>query len=173
MMKGNVYTVNDIKEKLLPVFKKHNIKKAILFGSYAKGSADNRSDIDIMVDSNLRGLAFYGLLEDVVNTIGKSVDLLDKQQIKAESKVGQSLQEFEADSMRVEACVFNLMQIGELAKTSLSDNAKAEITSIPWNQLYGMRNRIVHDYDGVAMTIVWDTINCDLPALIKEIEKYL
>ncbi|MDM8108902.1 nucleotidyltransferase domain-containing protein [Phascolarctobacterium faecium] len=91
MMKGNVYTVNDIKEKLLPVFKKHNIKKAILFGSYAKGSADNRSDIDIMVDSNLRGLAFYGLLEDVVNTIGKSVDLLDKQQIKAESKVEQEI----------------------------------------------------------------------------------
>lgn len=91
MMKGNVYTVNDIKEKLLPVFKKHNIKKAILFGSYAKGSANNRSDIDIMVDSNLRGLAFYGLLEDVVNTIGKSVDLLDKQQIKAESKVEQEI----------------------------------------------------------------------------------
>lgn len=90
-MKGNVYTVNDIKEKLLPVFKKHNIKKAILFGSYAKGSADNRSDIDIMVDSNLRGLAFYGLLEDVVNAIGKSVDLLDKQQIKAESKVEQEI----------------------------------------------------------------------------------
>lgn len=90
-MKGNVYTVNDIKEKLLPVFKKHNIKKAVLFGSYAKGSADNRSDIDIMVDSNLRGLAFYGLLEDVVNTIGKSVDLLDKQQIKAESKVEQEI----------------------------------------------------------------------------------
>lgn len=90
-MKGNVYTVNDIKEKLLPVFKKHNIKKAVLFGSYAKGSADNRSDIDIMVDSNLRGLAFYGLLEDVVNAIGKSVDLLDKQQIKAESKVEQEI----------------------------------------------------------------------------------
>lgn len=90
-MKDNVYTVNDIKEKLLPVFKKHNIKKAVLFGSYAKGSADNRSDIDIMVDSNLRGLAFYGLLEDVVNAIGKSVDLLDKQQIKAESKVEQEI----------------------------------------------------------------------------------
>lgn len=90
-MKGNVYTVNDIKEKLIPVFKKHNIKKAVLFGSYANGSADNRSDIDIMVDSNLRGLAFYGLLEDVVNAIGKSVDLLDKQQIKAESKVEQEI----------------------------------------------------------------------------------
>lgn len=75
--------------------------------------------------------------------------------------------------MCVEACVFNLMQIGELAKTSLSDEAKAQITSIPWKQLYGMRNRIVHGYSGVDMRIVWDTINDDLPALKKEIEKSL
>ena len=84
-----------------------------------------------------------------------------------------SLQDFEADSMRVEACVFNLMQIGELAKTSLSDEAKKQIANIPWNQLYGMRNRIVHGYDGVEMTIVWDTIVEDLPVLKEELEKYL
>lgn len=59
-----------------------------------------------------------------------------------------TLDGFQADSMRVEACVFNLMQIGELAKTALSDEAKAEITTIPWKQLYGMRNRIVHGYSG-------------------------
>lgn len=85
----------------------------------------------------------------------------------------KSLQDFESDSMRVEACVFNLMQIGELAKTGLSENAKGEIKNIPWNQLYGMRNRIVHGYDGVEMTIVWDTIFYDLPALKQELEKYL
>lgn len=84
-----------------------------------------------------------------------------------------SLQDFEADSMRVEACVFNLMQIGELSKVSLSDEAKTKISSIPWNQLYGMRNRIVHGYDGVEMTIVWDTIANDLPVLKMELEKYL
>ena len=74
-----IYTVNDIKRILQPVFKKHNIKKAVLFGSYAKGEADAKSDIDIMVDSNLRGLAFYGLLEDVVNAVGLQVDLLDRR----------------------------------------------------------------------------------------------
>ena len=58
--------------------------------------------------------------------------------------------------MRVEACVFNLMQIGELAKISLSEEAKAEISTIPWKQLYGMRNRIVHGYSGVDMRIVWE-----------------
>lgn len=82
-----IYTVNDIKRILQPVFKKHNIKKAVLFGSYAKGEADVKSDIDIMVDSNLRGLAFYGLLEDVVNAVGLQVDLLDRRQIIPASRI--------------------------------------------------------------------------------------
>ena len=84
-----------------------------------------------------------------------------------------SLDKFQKNPMRVEACVFNLMQIGELAKTSLSDAAKSEISTIPWKQLYGMRNRIVHGYSGVDMRIVWDTISLDLPQLQREIEQYL
>ena len=75
--------------------------------------------------------------------------------------------------MRVEACVFNLMQIGELAKSALSDEMKQQISNIPWKQIYGMRNRIVHGYSGVNMQIVWDTIHDDLPTLAKELEQYL
>ena len=82
-----------------------------------------------------------------------------------------SEEEFEKDSMCVEATVFNLMQIGELAKQSLSDELKASITSIPWNQIYGLRNRIVHGYDGVNMKIVWDTVREDVPELVDEINK--
>ena len=77
------------------------------------------------------------------------------------------------DDMRVEACVFNLMQIGELAKTSLSDDIKKQLPSIPWKQIYGMRNRIVHGYDGIKLKIVWDTITDDLPKLQKELESIL
>lgn len=44
----------------------------------------------------------------------------------------------------VEITIFNLMQIGELARTSLSDEIKNQIQTIPWTQLYGMRDRIVH-----------------------------
>ena len=84
-----------------------------------------------------------------------------------------TLDDFQSDTMRVEACVFNLMQIGELAKTGLSDEVKTKITTIPWKQLYGMRNRIVHGYSGVDMRIVWDTIHDDLPVLKNEIVKYL
>lgn len=81
----------------------------------------------------------------------------------------ETLDDFQADKMRVEACVFNLMQIGELAKKSLSDDAKAQIKTIPWNQIYGLRNRIVHGYSGVNMQIVWDTIKNDLGELKNEI----
>ena len=91
-MKQQIYTVVDIKERLLPIFTKYNIKKAVLFGSYAKGMAKDNSDIDIMVDSNLRGLAFYGLLEDVVSAVGKSVDLLDKSQIINASKIQREIE---------------------------------------------------------------------------------
>lgn len=80
-----------------------------------------------------------------------------------------SLSEFEANPMLVEATVFNLMQIGELSKTSLSEEAKNSLTSIPWKQIYGMRNRIVHGYSGVDMRIVWDTVSWDIPKLNDEL----
>ncbi len=38
---------------------------------------------------------------------------------------------------------------------------------IMWRQMRGMRNRIVHDYEGIRMEIVWDTINNDFPELLS------
>ena len=84
-----------------------------------------------------------------------------------------SLQEFEDNPMRVEATVFNLMQIGELAKSELSDELKQRLTTIPWKQIYGMRNRIVHGYSGVNMQIVWDTVSEDIPALSRSFKDLL
>lgn len=62
-MRDKIYTIDDIKSALKPVFKDYNIKKAILFGSYAKGIADKQSDVDILVDSGLKGLAFLDCLK--------------------------------------------------------------------------------------------------------------
>ena len=80
-----------------------------------------------------------------------------------------SLEDFQSDTMLVEATVFNLMQIGELAKEELSDSTKAAIRTIPWHQLYGMRNRIVHGYSGINLRIVWDTVREDIPNLRNEL----
>lgn len=84
-----------------------------------------------------------------------------------------TLRDFSSDTMRLEATVFNLMQIGELAKESLSDELKAQIRTIPWQQIYGMRNRIVHGYSGVNMQIVWDTVSVDIPMLHKELKSII
>ena len=83
----------------------------------------------------------------------------------------KDFQQFQSNSMLVEATVFNLMQIGELSKAALSDEAKMQFSSIPWTQLYGMRNRIVHGYAGVNMNIVWDTIQMDLPKLLEDLQQ--
>lgn len=80
---------------------------------------------------------------------------------------------FLGNSMLVDACVFNLMQIGELAKQQLSDETKKSLQTIPWKQLYGLRNRIVHGYDGVNLNIVWATVKTDIPALNDELKKII
>lgn len=79
-----VYQIEEIRSRLYPIFKAAPIYRATLFGSYANGTADERSDIDLMIESRgeLRGLRFYGVLEDVVMALGKKVDLIEASEIR-------------------------------------------------------------------------------------------
>mgnify|MGYP000670069602 CR=1 FL=1 len=58
---------------------------------------------------------------------------------------------------------------GELTK-KLDDSFIAQYADIPWSQLRGLRNRIVHDYEGVNLVLVWDIIHEDLPELIVKLK---
>lgn len=90
-MNDTIYTTEQIKSILFPIFQTYNVQSAVLFGSYAKGTPKNNSDIDILVDSNLHGLAFYGLLEDVVTSLNKSVDLIDRSEIIPNSAIDHEI----------------------------------------------------------------------------------
>ena len=79
---------------------------------------------------------------------------------------GKTFEDFLDDSMLQEACVFNVLQIGELSNL-LDRTFYAAHPSIPWHSMYGMRNRLVHDYDGIKLRIVWDTITGDYPELLN------
>ena len=79
--------IEELKNKLCPIFKSYNVKKAILFGSFAKNTKTSKSDIDILVDSGLKGLSFFGLLEDITNVVEKEVDLIDVSQIEKNSQI--------------------------------------------------------------------------------------
>lgn len=82
-----VLNSHTVKELLFPVFEKHGIQKAILFGSVAVGTNNANSDVDILVDSGLKGLRFIGLIEDVKAAMDAEVDLIDVTHIQKGSKV--------------------------------------------------------------------------------------
>lgn len=83
---------------------------------------------------------------------------------------GYSYERFSEDSMLVEACVFNLSQLGELCHAA-DDDFVQEHPEIPWREMYGLRNRIVHDYEGVNLRLVWEIIREDLPELESSLLK--
>ena len=72
--------------------------------------------------------------------------------------------EFVSQTMVLEACIFNLLQLGELVskidKVYIEDNEQ-----IPWKAIRGLRHRLVHNYEGVNLELVWDIIKNDLPDL--------
>ena len=88
---SKVYTVSELKDILYPIFVEHGVRSAVLFGSYSKGLATERSDVDLLVDSGLRGLAFFGLLEGVSSALGTPVDLIDVSQIERGSLIDQEI----------------------------------------------------------------------------------
>ena len=81
---------------------------------------------------------------------------------------GISYEGFRANDMLVEACVFNLGQIGELTK-KLGEDFKKENPQVAWAQIYGLRNRIVHDYEGMNLRLIWEIVSDDMPALRGEL----
>ena len=89
-----LYTVEEIKTKLTPIFKEKGIEKAILFGSYAKGEATEDSDIDIAayVNNDMSILDFCEIADDVINRLKKEVDFLYADDIIPDGEIDLALQ---------------------------------------------------------------------------------
>ena len=83
---------------------------------------------------------------------------------------GKNYDSFSNDTMLVEACVFNLSQIGELVR-HLDRDFIEQHSNIPWAQMRGLRNRIIHDYEGVNLMLVWEIIKYDIPTLIVKLKE--
>ena len=90
-MSSEIYTIKQLKNMLTPVFKVYGVKRAVLFGSYGKGQARENSDIDLLVDSKLRGLRFVGLIEDVRSIVDKDVDMFDISHVEEDSEIDDEI----------------------------------------------------------------------------------
>ena len=81
-----------------------------------------------------------------------------------------SFEEFSNDRKTIYACVFNLSQIGEIVG-KISKELQEEYPNIEWRGLRALRNRIVHDYDGVNLNMVWEFLTTELNELEEELKK--
>jgi len=91
MNTNTIYDLPEIKRRLEPIFTSSGVKSAILFGSYAQGQATEDSDVDILVDSGLRGLDFVGLIEYVREALEKDIDLIDVTHIISDSRISKEI----------------------------------------------------------------------------------
>ena len=85
---------------------------------------------------------------------------------------GLDYEQFCADSKTTKAVVWNLITIGEAA-AYVPETVRQTHLEVPWRQIRGMRNRIVHGYDTVDLEIVWKAVRDELPPLVPALERIL
>ena len=106
----------------------------------------------------IRGVSLY--LEDIVSAINK-IEKYTKR---------LSFNRLKKDEKTIDAVIRNLEIIGEAAK-HLPKQIKEKYFNIPWKEIVGMRNKVIHEYFGVDVDILWGTINEDIPDLKRKIRE--
>ena len=79
---------------------------------------------------------------------------------------------FRQDLKTQDAVIHNLQIVGEAAK-KVSAETRAAHPEMPWRNMTGLRDRVVHDYFGVSLDIVWDVVENHLPRLREQVKKLL
>ena len=84
-----------IAERLRPLFQAYSVKRAVLFGSRARGEAVQASDVDIVVETGdqLRGLSFYGLWEEIAEALQQRIDLFEDSELAAGSAIRKNVED--------------------------------------------------------------------------------
>ena len=76
-----ILSIEDIKSACKVVLDEYSVKYCILFGSYAKGTPNEKSDVDLLLSTDVTGLRFFGIAERLRAVLCKKVDLIDLRQL--------------------------------------------------------------------------------------------
>lgn len=72
-----IYDIETIRAKTVPIAKKYGVRRMSLFGSYARGEADDQSDVDLIIDKGkIIGLQYIGFIDDLEDELGCHVDVV-------------------------------------------------------------------------------------------------
>lgn len=86
-----VLTQAKIKETLIPILNEHDIKFCYLFGSYARNEARENSDVDLLIDTDITGMAFFKLIEEMRTALHKKVDLIRLRDITEDNPISLNI----------------------------------------------------------------------------------
>jgi len=101
-----------------------------------------------------------------IEHINQSIDKIQKFILHV------TLEELAQDEMMQDAIIRNIEVIGEASKKN-SLEFKIKNDEIPWKEMAGMRDKLIHDYFGVDIEVIWKTIMVDLPRLKLQIESII
>jgi uncharacterized protein with HEPN domain len=100
------------------------------------------------------------------------LDILESARMILTYVAGKTWDDFKADTQCQDAVVRRFEIIRE-AVGRISEDFKTKYPDIPWREMKTMRNLVIHQYDSVDYSQVWNTAQQDLPALIAELGKIL
>jgi uncharacterized protein with HEPN domain len=101
------------------------------------------------------------MIKDDLAYIDHIIDCIRK--IKKFSS-GLEFNDFKTNELVQDAIIRNIEIIGEASK-KISSDTKQAYSNIPWKEIAGMRDKLIHDYLGIDIKVIWKTINEDIPIL--------
>lgn len=84
----------------------------------------------------------------------------------------KSFEDFEREFLLQDGMIRQLEIIGE-ASRHISEETKRKMPNIHWASIIGMRNKLIHDYLGVDIEVVWETVKTYIPELKKEVKNFM
>jgi uncharacterized protein with HEPN domain len=99
-------------------------------------------------------------------------DMLENAELARTFVQGMEYDEFFEDEKTKYAVMRALEVIGESAR-QVPEGVRNSATEIPWREISGMRNKLMHEYFGANMKVVWRTVQEDLPIIIPALRKLI
>jgi uncharacterized protein with HEPN domain len=86
--------------------------------------------------------------------------------------LGMTQVEFAEDSKTISAVMYAIAIMGEATKR-LSNEFREQHSQLPWRELAGLRDRLVHDYRNIDLDILWDVVSVEIPAFLVSLDPLL
>ena len=102
-------------------------------------------------------------------SIKKMIEYIDKALRYTE---GCNFESFSNNEEKVDATIFAIIQIGELVK-NINKETMEKYPNIEWIIIKNLRNKIVHDYEGINLNLIWDIVTKDIVELREDLEEIL